>query len=326
MPAVFLATGADLTTLPFARRHLIVFPQPPGSLRNRIGRRALAHWQARGIRRCAEVWAAPFAPFAGALERLRVREERIAPIAPPLLIDTETFAPRQVSRAAALGALAPDVGERDFILFHPSRLMMRDLPVLRETGQWKRNDMLFRGFAAFKARSAGERAKLVLIDRVVSPDRDAARRLVAELGITSSVVWLRPPRPEGFTRIEMIDLYSASDVVADDFGVGWGCLGSVVMEALAMAKPLLGFVDESVAARIYPWHPVLSSSTSDGVASLLERLWRDPEWRTSCGRRGRRWVEEFHSERAAFGHATRIASLARSRGAPNDGRFRAGEG
>jgi hypothetical protein len=51
--------------------------------------------------------------------------------------------------------------------------------------------------------------------------------------------------------------------------------------------------------RMYPWHPLLSSNTIEGNASLLLKLSRDPAFRRERGEAGRRWVDEFHAPESA---------------------------
>jgi glycosyltransferase involved in cell wall biosynthesis len=195
----------------------------------------------------------------------------------------------------------------DFVVFHPSRLMMRKRTARqREIGNWKKNDILLRGFALF-ARSGSARAPVLgLIDRTASPDVALAKDLVSELGISDRVRWLVAPRHGGFLRHELIEFYSASDIVTDDFGVGW--FGGVTLEGLAIERPVIQYIDEDVMRQLYPWHPIVSARTPEDVAEALERLFVDPDERAALGVRGREWIEEFHSHEAA---AERYASAIR---------------
>jgi hypothetical protein len=45
------------------------------------------------------------------------------------------------------------VDGHDFIVFHPSRMMLNRATRYVETGQWKGNDRLFEGFARFVANN-----------------------------------------------------------------------------------------------------------------------------------------------------------------------------
>ena len=226
------------------------------------------------------------------------------------MIDTSLF------RADPTAADLPDpdirrlVDEHDFILLHPSRIMINARPAYVDAGQWKGNDRLIEGFARFVAANPQARPVLAMVDGSLSPDRVEAKRLVARLGIGSRVVWLKPPHEYGFERAQMLPLYSIADAVADEFGVGW--FGGVTVEGLAMGKPVLCYVDEGVMAALYPWHPILTARTPDEIAARLTELYRNPAERERRGELGRRWVEEFHAmDRAAERYAAQIATLAR---------------
>jgi glycosyltransferase involved in cell wall biosynthesis len=172
--------------------------------------------------------------------------------------------------------------------------MIQDDPQLKAAGQWKQNDLLFRGFAKFIKQSAHTRSVLVMPDRTQSNDITLGKRMIREMGLEPHVIWLQPPRPEGFTRDELIPFYSIADVVADDFGIGW--FGSVVLEALSISRPVVTYIDENVMKRLYPWHPILSARTEEEIANHFMALYHDEKLKKEIGKRGRAWVEAFHSE------------------------------
>lgn len=289
-PVYFFPTGGDLTRTPFPLRH-----RAPGqSLRRAAEALACGFWQRRGIRACREIWVPAFAPYVRSLERMGVADRRARSYL-PLILDTDKFSPEAAAAAAAAlpSALRAPLGDR-FTVLHPSRLMMREDAGLREIGQWKNNGVLIEGFARF-VRETGADAVLALFERTHSPDRDLARAMIADLGIGERVAWLAAPSPEGFTRAEMLGLYGAAHVVADDFGMGWGAFGSVAMEALATGRPLLARVDEAPTRAVYPDHPVLGAETPGDVAAHLARLYADPARRAELGARGAAWVREHHA-------------------------------
>ena len=290
-PTFFFTAGGDLTQWPFPFRYQSLY----NSWTLRLGQLLRAFWQRRGIRRCREVWTQPFAPYRLAVSYLGLPGHQVSNTYFPLVIDTKKFVARP---AEAVVRSAMNLREAyDFIVFHPSRMMILSDASRRDTGDWKANDRLIMGFALFVKNNPGVKAALVLVDRIVSRDIDIARRLVQELGIESSVVWLPPPRPGGFSREELIDFYSVSDVVADDFGSGW--FGSVTLEALAVGIPVVSFIDEVAMGMMYPEHPIQNAQTESEIGALLERLVRDPAYRQDCGQRGRRWIETYHSDGAA---------------------------
>lgn len=302
-PYCFFVSGGDLTETPFP----LAFMRSHDTARQRVGALLIGPRQRRGIRNAREIWAPPYRPYVRALERLGVPRDRLAAEYFPVVIDTERF------RLDATAKVDPSPTARllsegsDFVVLHPSRLMIRPrMARQREVGNWKRNDVLLRGFALFARSGSAQAPVLGLIDRTASPDVDLARELVDELGIAENVRWLVAPRQGGFLRHELVELYSASDVVADDFGVGW--FGGVTLEALAIEKPVIQFIDEDIMSGLYPWHPIISARTPENVAAALENLHVDPEARMALGARGREWVEAFHSYDAA---AERYASSIR---------------
>jgi glycosyltransferase involved in cell wall biosynthesis len=302
-PYCFFVSGGDLTTTPFP----LAFMGRYKTARQRVGALLIGPRQRRGIRRAREIWAPPYRPYLKALERLHLPTERLATEYFPVVIDTERFRLDAAAKRDPSPTARRLTDASDFVVFHPSRLMIGNRTAReRESGNWKNNETLLRGFAFF-ARSGSARAPVLgLIDRTASPDVALAKSLIADLGIADQVRWLVGPRDGGFLRHELIELYSASDVVADDFGIGW--FGGVTLEALAIERPVVQYIDEDVMTRLYPWHPIVSARTPQDVAEALERLFVDPDARRSLGARGREWIEEFHSYDAA---AQRYASAIR---------------
>lgn len=296
-PTCFFTTGSDLTQFPFPH---VFLPRRRWLTKAGIIGFIQAYWLRRGIRRMTEIWTQPFAPYMAALSHLGIPadDRRIAPAYFPLIIDTDMF---RFDPAAAADPMVADIKARcDFILFHPSRLMIQDAPALRRSGQWKQNDLLFRGFAAFLRRLPPEqaaRAALVMPDRTLSNDVPLAKRMISEMGLDANVVWLKAQRPQGFTRHELIKLYSAADGVADDFGAGW--FGSVVLEGASIGRPILSYIDEAPMRQLYDWHPILSAHTEEGIAQHLYQLHQNPAYKAEVGARGRAWIEAFHAEAAA---------------------------
>jgi glycosyltransferase involved in cell wall biosynthesis len=291
-PWCFYTSGGDLTVTPFPLRFWRVGP----SLKARLGLLAIGPWQRRGVRRATEIWTQPFPPFRTALGRLRIDARQIADVYLPIALDVNAFSRDDGPPSPQLAALR---ARTDFLVLHPSRLVLGDDPLLRETGEWKANDRLIRGFARFAAARPQLRPLLVMPDRSESPDVAPAKALIAELGLERSVCWLTPPDARGFKRSELKDLYAIADVVADDFGIGW--FGAVVLEALAMRVPVVSYVDETIMSQLYPWHPICVARDPAEICAALERLADDPRERRRLGAGGRAWVREFHSHEALAG-------------------------
>jgi glycosyltransferase involved in cell wall biosynthesis len=288
-PFIFYVTGWDLTVSPFPVRFLGRYR----GLASKIAALLGGFWQRRGIGAVAQFWSQPFSPFRIAAERLGVARDRIVPRYFPIMVDTDLYRADPNARFLDHPDIRRIVDHHDFVLFHPSRLMVNRAAQYVETGQWKGNDRLVEGFARFVASARGARPVLVLIDRGQSADVAQIRALIAGLGIEQHVIWLKGPHPYGFDRGELLPFYSVADVVADEFGIGW--FGSVVVEGLSMGKPVLCYLDEEVMRQLYPWHPILTPQTPDEIAACLFDLWRDPEERSRRGARGREWAVAFHS-------------------------------
>jgi glycosyltransferase involved in cell wall biosynthesis len=302
-PFIFYATGWDLTVAPFPLRFL---DRPQGP-REHASALLNGLWQGRGISAVREIWSQPFAPFVTALHRLGVPEAKIAPRYFPIMIDTDLFQADPAARASRDPNVRRMVDGHDFVVFHPSRMMVNDGKAYLESGQWKGNDRLFEGFAKFIASVPDARPALALIDR--RADRAIAQPIIDRLGLADHIVWLKPGKDQGFDRADMLPFYSVSDVVVDEFGVGW--FGSIVIEGLSMGKPVLCHLDAPVMATLYPWHPILTPRTPVEIATALARLYRDPGERARLGERGRAWAIEFHSLRhSAPRYAAQVESLA----------------
>jgi len=286
-PACFFPFGGDLTVMPFPAR----FAFRTRSLRERATAEVIGRRQRRAIPHMREVWSPPYAPYLRALEALGATELRTMDYK-PCGVDTEIFTERPGDLEDARRT-HPDLAALDFLVLHPSRLMLDPHPALRESGQWKRNEVMIEGFARFASRHPADRIALAFVDRSEGPDRDRALELVRRLDIEDRVRFLAPPRSGGFSWPELARLYLLAHVVADDFGVGW--FGGVALESLAMRRPVLTYIDSSIMDDLYPWHPMVSAKTADEVADALTSLAGDHGRRTALGERSREWIEEHHA-------------------------------
>lgn len=315
-PYIFLSGGGDLTLMPFPDRAAALNEQP-GFIKS-LAWRLRAHWQRKGIASASTIVTQPFQPFLDSLSQLGIAPERIAGTTSLLSLDTDRFRRLPADQIAWIGPQAERLRQSDFVIFHPSRMMIRDSAVLRATGQWKANDSLLRGFAAFLATGTAKRPLLALIDRVHSFDIGLAKAEIQRLGIQDHVVWLQGSSQEGFTRHELIELYSLSHVVADDFGAGW--FGSVALEACATECAVLTYVDEKAMRAMYPWHPFVNARTPEEIAMQLGRLFREPAQRDETGRLGRAWATEFHASQLPHaGLKTEIDKLLGRAAPPSNG-------
>ncbi len=270
---VFLPSGWDLTHAPFPFRSRSTRPRGRSDIVDTV----VAARIRRGIRAATSIWGAGFLPFRLAVERLGCSLGGCLPQA----IDTELFRP----------VAAPPGNARSgrVTIFHPTRMMFTPDPFLIETGGWKRNDLLLKGFA--KAVDQGVDARLRLVEREGSPDQDLARRLLSDLDVSDRVEWLSTGTPTEFTWREVAGLYQASDVSSDDFG-GW--FGLAALEGASCGKPVLNFLEADVMESEYPGgHPFVQTADEDQVCGAVTAL-ADPDRREAIGRASREWVLEHH--------------------------------
>jgi glycosyltransferase involved in cell wall biosynthesis len=204
-------------------------------------------------------------------DRLQLGDARFFPFA----VDTGYFRPRAVPRCyGAADAL---------LIFMPSHLDWGEVDAAPGRSSTKGNDRLIRAFARFLA--AGRKGHLVLLDR--GPDRFAARRLVESLAIADQVSF----RPQ-MAKTELSDHLAMADVVADQFDIG--AYGTITLEAMACAKPVLVHVDPQAAARCYDTPPpILAARTEDEILARLEEA-ADPQHRRALGEAARDWVVAQH--------------------------------
>lgn len=288
----FFVTGGDLTVLPFREVHRTLLY----SGRKNNVKPLIYEWLQRyGIRNTDRILTQPFSPFVKAIRRLNIPGYKVAQAYFPIIIDTGKFRNRPGAYETLDTPVRDQLGRFAFRLFHPSRIVINSHPHLVETGQWKRNDLLVSAFAQFIRNNRVKDAGLFLID--INPGADKGieelKKLIKKLGIEEFVVWLKPGNRKGFTRNQLVDIYSCCDMVADDFGAGW--FGSICVEGFSCSKPVLSYVDEDAMKKIYPWHPFLSSPTVEGNAALIARCYSDRNFAKSQGELGRKWALEYHS-------------------------------
>lgn len=286
---IFYVTGGDLTQTPFPSKFANNFKNPV----ERLIWEYIGYMQRRGIRSCSKILSQPFFPFANALKELKISNERVSKSYFPILLDTEVFkfnenAEREIDLYNK-ALLAPF----KFIILHPSRINLDQSKAGIHSGQWKGNDNLFKAMAIFVKKYKIDDACIALVDRMFSPDIAKARKIISQLGIESNIVWLKPPNPQGFPRKQLMNFYTISDIVADEFATGW--FGSVVLEGMACSKPTFCYVDEDVMKQLYPWHPIVSSKDPEVLSQLIATYYFDKEKKESLGELSRKWVREFHS-------------------------------
>lgn len=208
-----------------------------------------------------------------ASERLGMRHARFFPFA----VDTSAFSP---------GAVVRTVGRSDeMLVFMPSHLDWGVVDNSSSRSSTKGNDRLIRAFARFL--NEGGRAHLLLLDR--GPDRNEARSLIENLGISQNVT-IKPQ----MTKAELVAHMNMADVIADQFDIG--AFGTTALEAMACGKVVLMHIDMAQADRCYTERPpLLSASSEESILAALRHA-SDRTTREELGERARAWVVRFHDE------------------------------
>jgi len=108
---------------------------------------------------------------------------------------------------------------------------------------------------------------------------------------------------EGMPHREVLAVMRESDIVLDQFIIG--SYGTVTLEAMALGKPVLCYINPSFYPRLPRDIPVVNANPDD-LEDKLRTLLEDGRLRRQTGLRGRRYVEKHHD---AHQIARRLKSL-----------------
>ena len=199
----------------------------------------------------------------------------------PFVINEEKFAPRAASAARDPTPLN---------LFMMSNLDFGITDNKPGRNSIKATDNVFRALSLFVA--AGGRAHLTAIDR--GPDREVARRLVNELGLTDHVTFKAPLSEE-----ERLRHLADADIVLDQFHLGAFGLGA--LEAMSIGRPLITFLHPEAFAMSYGTRrdPFVNARNPEQICDALWRL-RDPAVRDELSATARAFILECHSRAAVI--------------------------
>ncbi|MEI2738958.1 MAG: glycosyltransferase [Chitinophagaceae bacterium] len=301
---LFWTTGADLTRMPFPA----TFNFFHKGIKAKIKAWYMAFAQRWGIRNVDYFMTQPFELYQYALRKLHVPSGKISNTYFPIIIDLGIFKFNNNFLEKISTENHEKIKKFKFKIFLPSRLMIEKNDVLVNAGQWKGNEMILKGLRCFIDKYNMKDICIMLPDRVYSKDADLFKKIAQELQVQDNVVWIKGQTSEGFNKEEMVALYSCSDLVADEFGVG--AFGSIVVEAAACSRPIMCYVDETIMKQLYPWHPIISVNTPDKIADEIAKLYFDNEHPKRVALESRRWAEEFHSqENAGKKYAEQIERL-----------------
>ncbi len=94
----------------------------------------------------------------------------------------------------------------------------------------------------------------------------------------------------GISRAEALKWIERCDIFLDQFVLGH--YGVAAIEAMALGKPVLGYIKES-AIKKYPGLPIVNT-VQEEIADRIKELLKEPDLLEELGKRGRRYVEERH--------------------------------
>jgi len=260
-PYLYWSYGFDLDLLPFKNKG--------------IKERLLSYLQRRTLKK-AEIILYPMPHQSDIVKKLGLRNsEFFLPMVP---IDTDKYSKRNTPELADLRASF----NCRWLFLHPSRQeWQRDIP------DNKGNQRLFKAFASFI--KTGASAKLIAFEK--GNDTEQSKQLCSNLGITDKVIWLKQSNKE-----ILIELYSISDIVFDQFNIG--SPGLITWESLSIGVPTFVYMNQDWNSCCDELPPVINVQTENELLKEIIRLTSDPEELKELGRRSREWIiKYFHWEK-----------------------------
>ena len=164
----------------------------------------------------------------------------------------------------------------------------------------KANDVFFRGLAecVHLQRTRGGDVRFDVRVADWGPDQEATRDLVRTLGIDDCVRFV----PFGDKSVFYENVVQAN-VVIDQFSLG--TVGLIGIEAMALGRPVMGFVRQDLARRAYGTSmPVMNCVTADDVRDVLLGL--SPDVLAERSRACAEWVRTHHSDERILGILTEV--------------------
>lgn len=168
--------------------------------------------------------------------------------------------------------------------FHPSHLDFKVNDNGQHRNSSKGNDRFLR--ALLRALDAGLDAECLMLDR--GPDRTVARQMIEATPHAQRFVWLPHLNREDF-----FATMASADIVVDQFDVGG--LGGIAVEAMALGKPVLLYLDQACVPIVYPEPPpVLNAFSEDEIHDRIVTH-ADRDALAALGQDARAWVHRNHS-------------------------------
>lgn len=237
-------------------------------------------------------------PFIRASEKLQIPTTKILNH-PRLAINTDRFKRRNISERRKIYEKW-GLTSTDFLVFFPSRIMIKKTPIHESTGQWKASESALWGFKSMLGKLTNTdkaKVKILIPYREESPCFEEAMNILKKGDMLENATILRRNQQISLSRIELIEIYSISSVVLDDFGVGW--YGSTVVESLSCECPVISHVEKNYLDSFCAWHPLQLAQTAQEISIQLIRIHQSKLLLTKLRKSSRKWIKQYHSERSA---------------------------
>ena len=215
-----------------------------------------------------------------------VDETKYCPDETPLANERRRELRKCLFRDAGLGGSgAAPLASQPLLFFCPSRHEWSN------GSDSKRSDRVIRAFGRYvrEAEPAGLPAAALVLTKW-GTDVRASQQLCRDLGIEGRVVWLHPMH-----KMRLLEYYRAADIVLDQFNDDVGSFGTVTVEAMACARPVIMYFNPQV----HEWcleenPPIQSALTTPEIYGRLVALAGSAARRAAVGAQSRAWVERWH--------------------------------
>lgn len=255
-PYVILSYGGDLEIIPFYRKTI------KGVILSILLKKAFQ-------KASFFVYAIP--SHKALTRKLALHNVVFNPYAVP--IEAEKYAPLPGSERLALRNRYP----HEFVFFHGSRQEW----TFKDAND-KANDRLFKAFARFLKDGC---ANSLLIAAERGRDIETSKQLVAHLGITSQVMWVKELR-----KSEVIRMLNSVDAFFDQFSHGY--YGVAALEALSCGVPTFVYINRAHTDGI-DLPPVVNVCTEEEIFLGMKEF-ADREKGYGLRKASRDWVLQKH--------------------------------
>jgi hypothetical protein len=108
---------------------------------------------------------------------------------------------------------------------------------------------------------------------------------------------------QNLPRASLLNTLKKGDIVLDQFVLG--DYGMLSLEAMALGKPVICFINEPLAKILPPEMPIFNS-TQEMLAENIARLLENAKIRRELGMRGRNYIEKFHDMKVVLPNLLQI--------------------